>query len=299
MRATKICLCQVCIFGDLGRKHGNSTPSIIRNGLAGMFDFIIHVGDIAYDLQGDDGVNGDKFMNQLEPIISRVPYMVVAGNHEFEDGNFSNFQKRFWMPTNGLDGNQFYSFDLGPVHWIALNTEYYGYYQDLGKQPVLDQYDWLLKNLQAAYANRVKVPWIFTYLHRPFYCSAAHKDDCTDPDSILVRAGNEDLPGLEKPFIQYGVDVGFSGHVHFYERFYPVANFTYWNSGCHSSGTKFDKNPVPFSAKRLNDYGYTIVSVANMTHIHVQQLSLDQDEAIVDDFWISKTKGFMASNQMR
>ncbi|KHJ95074.1 hypothetical protein OESDEN_04986 [Oesophagostomum dentatum] len=174
-----------------------------------------------------------------------------------------------------------------------------------------------MKKKQAAYANRVKVPWIFTYLHRPFYCSAAHKDDCTDPDSVLVRIGNEELPGLEKPFIQYGVDVGFTGHVHYYERFYPVANFTYWDSkncyqnavaptyiitgsaGCHSSGTKFDKNPVPFSAKRLNDYGYTIVSVANMTHIHIQQLSLDQDEAIVDDFWISKTKGFTASNQMR
>uniref|UniRef100_A0A1I7XLJ7 Pur_ac_phosph_N domain-containing protein n=1 Tax=Heterorhabditis bacteriophora TaxID=37862 RepID=A0A1I7XLJ7_HETBA len=35
---------KVCIFGDLGYWHGNSTASIIKNGLAGKYDFIIHVG---------------------------------------------------------------------------------------------------------------------------------------------------------------------------------------------------------------------------------------------------------------
>ncbi|KIH59774.1 hypothetical protein ANCDUO_09982 [Ancylostoma duodenale] len=35
---------KVCIFGDLGYYHGNSTASIIRNGLSGKFDFIVHVG---------------------------------------------------------------------------------------------------------------------------------------------------------------------------------------------------------------------------------------------------------------
>ncbi|KIH59775.1 hypothetical protein ANCDUO_09983 [Ancylostoma duodenale] len=29
------------------------------------------VGDISYDLHSDDGRNGDKFMNQLEPLLSR------------------------------------------------------------------------------------------------------------------------------------------------------------------------------------------------------------------------------------
>ncbi|KAK5974226.1 Metallophos domain-containing protein, partial [Trichostrongylus colubriformis] len=62
---------RVCIFGDLGYEHGNSTDSIIPNGLAGKFDFIVHVGDIAYDLHGDNGKTGDKFLNRLEPVISR------------------------------------------------------------------------------------------------------------------------------------------------------------------------------------------------------------------------------------
>ncbi|PIO70741.1 hypothetical protein TELCIR_07396 [Teladorsagia circumcincta] len=99
---------RVCIFGDLGYYHGNSTDSIIRNGLSGMFDFIVHVGDISYDLHADDGKTGDKFMNQLEPLLSRIPYMVVAGNHENDGKNFTNFQERFWMPHNGYHDNQFY-----------------------------------------------------------------------------------------------------------------------------------------------------------------------------------------------
>ncbi|KAK6751044.1 hypothetical protein RB195_002798 [Necator americanus] len=276
---------RACIFGDLGRHHGNSTASILRDGMSGMFDFIVHIGrpndlvslddrrgvplaenkcqerrslkgsgednenfggrartlkvtirnlniscDISYDLQSDDGVNGDKFMNQLEPVISRIPYMVVAGNHEYEDGNFTNFRQRFWMPPNDYEQNQFYSFDLGPVHWVALSTEYYGYYEELGKQPILAQYNWLVNDLKSANSNRHQTPWIATFSHRPYYCSAAHNDDCSGSDSSMIRVGYDDLPGLEKPFLDYGVDLGFWGHVHYYERFYPVANGKYWNS---------------------------------------------------------------------
>ncbi|KAK6751045.1 hypothetical protein RB195_002798 [Necator americanus] len=141
--------------------------------------------DISYDLQSDDGVNGDKFMNQLEPVISRIPYMVVAGNHEYEDGNFTNFRQRFWMPPNDYEQNQFYSFDLGPVHWVALSTEYYGYYEELGKQPILAQYNWLVNDLKSANSNRHQTPWIATFSHRPYYCSAAHNDDCSGSDSSM------------------------------------------------------------------------------------------------------------------
>ncbi|KAK6022077.1 hypothetical protein OSTOST_12238, partial [Ostertagia ostertagi] len=38
------------------------------------------------------------------------------------------------------------------------------------------------------------------------------------------------MPGLEKPFLQYDVDLGFWGHVHYYERFYPVADMLYLKS---------------------------------------------------------------------
>ncbi|KAK6013237.1 Ser/Thr phosphatase family protein, partial [Ostertagia ostertagi] len=93
---------KACIFGDLGYWHGNSTESLIRNGLAGKFDFIVHLGDIAYDLHTNNGETGDNFMNQLEPLLSKVPYMVIAGNHEDDGKNFTDYQERFWILTDGF-----------------------------------------------------------------------------------------------------------------------------------------------------------------------------------------------------
>ncbi|PIO68899.1 hypothetical protein TELCIR_09296, partial [Teladorsagia circumcincta] len=292
----------VCIFGDLGYEHGNSTESIIRNGLAGKFDFIVHVGQSAK---------------------SHPKSLCI---HYASEG-----------------------FDLGPVHWVALSTEYYGFYDTVGKGSLLNQLNWLQKDLELANLNRGRIPWIVTYLHRPFYCSAAHSDDCTGFDNVMIRNGYDDMPGLEKPFLHYAVDLGFWGHVHYYERFYPVADMMYWDSadcyhnavaptyvitgaaetdiemgtlytekgigdarvykrvradvandvnsstrprGCHSTGTKIDKTPEPFSAKRLNEYGYTILTVANATHMHIEQISLDRGEAVADDFWLSKDMGF-------
>uniref|UniRef100_A0A8R1HPZ0 Purple acid phosphatase n=1 Tax=Caenorhabditis japonica TaxID=281687 RepID=A0A8R1HPZ0_CAEJA len=177
---------KVCVFGDLGYWHGNSTESIIKHGLAGDFDFIVHLGDIAYDLHTDNGRVGDNYLNTFEPLISKIPYMVIAGNHEDDLQNFTNYQKRFSVPRNGHNDNQFYSFDLGPVHWVGVSTENYGYYYSYGMQPVLTQYDWLKKDLAAANANRAARPWIFTFQHRPFYCSNLNSAECQSFENRLI-----------------------------------------------------------------------------------------------------------------
>lgn len=67
---------KVCVFGDLGYWHGNSTESIIRHGLAGDFDFIVHLGDIAYDLHTNNGQVGDDYLNVFEPLISKVSWKI-------------------------------------------------------------------------------------------------------------------------------------------------------------------------------------------------------------------------------
>ncbi|KAK6758890.1 hypothetical protein RB195_016241 [Necator americanus] len=270
---------KACIFGDLGYFHGNSTASLIKNGLAGKFDFIVHLGDIAYDLHTKNGTTGDNYMNQLEPLFSKVPYMVIAGNHEDDGKNFTDYQERFWMPHNGYGDNQFYSFDLGPVHWVGISTEYYGYYYIYGEEPVLTQYEWL-------------------------------KNDLT------IRTGWLDMPGLESLFLQQGMDVGFWGHEHSYERFYPIADKQFWNdtnaynnpnapvyvisgsAGCHTPYTEFSENPWPFSAARVNDYGYSILTIANSTHIHLEQISIEKGDTVVDEM-VSDREVEMESSRRR
>ncbi|CAI5452743.1 unnamed protein product [Caenorhabditis angaria] len=229
---------KVCVFGDLGVFNGRSTQSIINNGIAGKFDFIVHIGDLAYDLHSNNGKLGDQYMNLLEPVISKIPYMVIAGNHENDGKNFTNFKNRFTMPQNGGKDNQFYSIDIGPVHWTGLSTEYYGFVEDYGNASIFTQFNWLKNDLEKANSNRGNVPWITLFQHRPFYCSVELAADCTLYENVVLRHGALGLPGLEPEYIQNSVDIGFAGHMHAYERMWPVANMKYYH------GKEAYHNPV-------------------------------------------------------
>lgn len=61
--------------------------------------------------------------------------------------NFSNYANRFSMP--GHDSSLFYSFDLGPVHFISISSEVY-YFLQYGAKLVVNQYEWLKLDLEKA-----------------------------------------------------------------------------------------------------------------------------------------------------
>lgn len=132
-----------------------------------------------------------------------------------------------------------------------------------------------------------------------------------------LRHGAFGIPGLEQEYIKNSVDIGFAGHMHAYERMWPVADMKYYkgseayhnpvapvyfltgSAGCHSSGMKFSPIPMPWSAHRSDDYGYTVMTVANTTHIHFEQISIDKNGDVIDSIWISKDLGHFHTNKMR
>lgn len=214
------------IFGDLGNKNAQSMSRLQRETQLGNFDMILHVGDMAYDLDTNDAQVGDEFSRQIETMAAYVPYMTVVGNHE-NAYNFSNYVNRFTMPNS--ESNLFYSFDVGPVHFIAFSTEFY-FFVEYGWKQIGNQFKWLDEDLRKANLNRKQVPWIITMGHRPMYCSNWDSDDCTKYESI-IRTG---LPfthayALEPLFYKYGVDLALWAHEHSYERMYPLYNRTVYN----------------------------------------------------------------------
>lgn len=297
---------RIALFGDMGNENAVSLPFLQREVGEGLYDAVIHVGDMAYDMAEENGVRGDIFMEQIEPIASMLPYMTCPGNHEWHY-NFSNYKARFNMP--GDDRNMFFSFDIGPVHFVSISTEFY-YFLNYGLKQVIAQYEWLKKDLASV--NRSVHPWIVLFGHRPMYCTNDDRDDCTRFET-RTRTG---LPliqwwGLEDLLMEYGVDLAVWAHEHSYERLLPTYNRTvvpsadsnhpYTNplapihittgsAGCREKHDGFSPKPPAWSAFRSTDYGYTRLLVSNATHVQVQQVSAEKNGEVIDEIWIVQKK---------
>lgn len=53
----------------------------------------------------------------------------------------------------GDSGSLWYSFDVGPVHFIGISTETY-YFMNYGIKQMIKQYEWLENDLTQANENR-------------------------------------------------------------------------------------------------------------------------------------------------
>ncbi|XP_075464371.1 acid phosphatase type 7 isoform X2 [Ascaphus truei] len=62
------------------------------------------------------------------------------------------------------------------------------------------------------------------------------------------------------------------------------------SAGCSERLDPFFPLHRAWSALRIADYGYTRIHITNRTHIHLKQVSDDQNGQIVDDFWLIKDK---------
>lgn len=308
----------IAFYGDLGVINGQSIPRLIQDVDEDKYDFIIHNGDFAYDLDTNHGWLGDDFMRLIEPIAARVPYQTSVGNHEIAE-KFLHYDNRFTMINSGGIGsssknNFFYSFNAGPIHFVAISTEFYYFLDYIGIEALNLQWEWLKRDL--AFANtqeeRSKRPWVIIFGHRPMYCSGRDEDDCSKDSNILRRG----LPflgtyALEKLFYDNGVDVEIYAHEHQYERFLPIYNGTVMNgtsdphnpyvnprapvhvisgsAGCQERIDPFSHEPATGSVKQLTDYGFTRLQ-ADGCNLLFQQVSDDKDGLIIDEFMIMKTR---------
>ncbi len=142
---------------------------------------------------------------KVESMLARAPFMPVNGNHE----NLAiNYPAQFVMPQhvgNGekAQGEEYYSFEYGNAHIIALNDT-----PESGALAGTAQVEWLKADLAAV--DRKKTPWVFVMHHRSTYSCGNHGSDL-------------DLRKAWQPiFDQNQVDIVFSGHDHMYERSKPI-----------------------------------------------------------------------------
>ena len=208
-------------FGDASDATVSDLQKLVD---AGTIQAIVHSGDISYA----DGYepHWDAYFNKIQPIAARVPYMVTPGNHEFWF-NFTSYKKRFSMPglfeptglpidvSSGSGDNMYYSWDVEYAHFLAADSESpidTAYFSE-------EQLTWMRKDLSLV--DRAKTPWVIAHFHRPSYCSNDHaclQGERGGADYVLAKT--------EEIFHKHHVDLVLMGHVHSYQRTYPVYNMT-------------------------------------------------------------------------
>ncbi|KAJ5813604.1 Metallo-dependent phosphatase-like protein [Penicillium pulvis] len=249
--------------------------------------------------------------------------------------NFTAYQHRFRMPGKESGGvsNFWYSFDYGLAHFVSMDgeTDYadspewsfaedvsgdetlptesetfitdsgpFGAVSDVDDTKSYEQYKWLKADLESV--DRTKTPWIVIMSHRPMYSSAY--------SSYMkkIRAAFEAL------FLEHGVDLYLSGHIHWYERLFPLGNGTIDTASVINNHT-YRMNPGKSMTHVVNgmagnieshsefstgegltnitavlntkEYGFSKLTVANSTAMKWEYIK-GNDGSVGDSLWMLK-----------
>ena len=279
------------VLGDIGQTfHSVLTVKHMMN--EQDINMILHAGDLSY--ADCDQTLWDSYGEMIEPLASNTPWMVCPGNHEIEFNGtdymnlYTAFEHRYRMPyfkkaifgnviikssinpNTGAPyctpsifqseynfGNSFFSFESGLAHIVYLNPY-------TNSSVTSTQYNWLKDDLTSV--NRDITPWIIVVMHCPWYSS--NINHYSDIQTVQMRESMESL------FYQYRVNIVFNGHVHDYERTYPVFKnstdiygtvyITIGNAGnLEGLDNKYFEQPIWSAFRNGTEYGYGKLSILN------------------------------------
>ncbi|KAL1333786.1 hypothetical protein HN51_062649 [Arachis hypogaea] len=305
---------RVIIFGDMGKAERdgsneynnyqpgslNTTDQLIKD--LENIDIVFHIGDMTY-------ANGyisqwDQFTAQVEPIASKVPYMIGSGNHERDWPNTGSFynttdsggecgvlaQTMFYVPAENRE-KFWYSTDYGMFRFCIGDTEH-------DWREGTEQYKFIEHCL--ATVDRQKQPWLIFAAHRVLGYSS---------DFYYGLEGSFEEPmgreSLQKLWQKYKVDIAFYGHVHNYERTCPIYQNQCVNKersqysgtvngtihvvvgGAGSHLSNFSQVTPKWSLYRDYDFGFVKLTAFNHSSL-LFEYKKSSDGNVYDSFTISR-----------
>lgn len=169
--------------------------------------FIVTTGDNAYPDGRYEEFEAYLFQVYTD-LFSRLTLFPSLGNHDYHTGRGAPYLDIFDLPGNAWraeDRERYYTFDYGNAHFVVLDTDRPVTAVDAAAED--DMFDWLRHTL-AHTPQR----WKIVVLHVSPYATGFNSRD----GEILTR------PKLPPIFEAYGVDLVLGGHVHSYQRSYPL-----------------------------------------------------------------------------
>ena len=209
-----------------------------------------------------------EYFLSMTQLHSRVPVFPVPGNGEKDLVWYRHYHR--------LPGDEsHYSFKYGNAEFFMLDSN-----QDLGPDSI--QYQWLEKALAASTAT-----WKIACQHHAAYSS--DENDYGNSWRGPSNHGDLNVQQLVPLFEKYGLDLNFFGHLHSYERSWPVkgkeavgftregaANGTIYIQAGGAGGNLEDFAPtrVKRSAKTYTGHHYLMIRITG-DHLRMEARDLE------------------------
>lgn len=327
------------VFGDMGISTAAHDTCRSIGAVADELAFVLQIGDISYG-RGNELV-WDEFFTMIEPLASAMPWSVVPGNHDMRPADSAGecgvpMLARFETPRSraafpaiaklsptgaGAEScDSFNAADHDPF-WYTVEVPHatvITYSTDSNYSVGSPQRRWLEAELAKAnsLASRAARPWLLVAGHKPMYTSSEYPGELPTRGHPDAGEGTEGslTAELEQLFVDSKVDASFYGHIHSYNRMYPVkangawvdnSSYAHYHrpeapvhmmigmSGAAHLGKPYDKS-VPWSAYSEISYGWLRATFANASALRLQfvangdGLTAGYAPAVHDTVWITK-----------
>ncbi|VTS01718.1 LamG-like jellyroll fold domain-containing protein [Tuwongella immobilis] len=261
-------------FGVIGDTQRN--PVITEKITKLMFrrrpNFVIHCGDVV-----DDGPSKKQWVYDLfqpgNTLFSRVAVFPTIGNHE---KNHPFYYQYFSLPNP----EYFYTFQYGNAEFFVIDS-------NKSLAPTAEQYRLLEQALAKSRAT-----WKFAYHHHPLYSSDS--DDYGNSFRGPNEWGAKNPRFLEPLYEKYNMDIVFNGHIHVYERSYPIRGgrvdrqkgiIHVTSGGGGARLEEFAPTPAWFKAELRVDYHYCNLNIQGN---RLSFKAFDQNDQLFDYFDLAK-----------
>lgn len=193
----------VAAVGDWGCTSNTSKTiaSIVKSNPA----LVIGLADNSYE------PTGDCWLNMTKPLATKMH--TAFGNHDNTYVLANQYLKYFNLEKT------YYSFDFENIHFIVIDTN-----SPLDNNS--EQFKFVKTDLEQAASNK-SISWIIPFFHFPAYTisSAESIKDLDPTDTLAVTVTSfESVKNIYQPlFDKYGINLVLQGHVHNYQRTYPIS----------------------------------------------------------------------------
>lgn len=280
---------QVLPFKTAVRKHSpfaftvfsdsqNSNPGIWEKITTQAYrerpDFALHAGDLV-NLGYRKKEWAEDFFGPANHFMRQIPMFTILGNHEHDAAYYYQYLKN-------PEPEHYYRFTYGNAEFFLLDTDQY-------QEPGTEMYQWLEHALASSTAT-----WKFVVQHHPPYSS--EEDDFGNTLYESSLKGDSEARLLVPLFEKYGVDMVFFGHIHSYERTWPILNneavekdgVIYVNLG-GSSGRLEEAAPLRnwFTNKLRTTFHFASIAINGQT---LQYQAIDEKGQLFDQFTLTSSR---------